>query len=312
MTYPMKTLLSPAFLLAASVWAQQPGAPSVSMEVEWPADAVVATIGGKPVTYGELQAVVRALPPPMAQQAMADRKKFVEQYGLLRRLVELALEQKLDQRSPYKEGIAYNRMQLLYQAVINEKFTQITATPEDAKKFFDSNQDRYTQARVKVIYISFMNEPPPQADPKAKKVLTEAEAKARTEDLLKQIRGGADFVKLVKAHSEDPTSVAKDGEFGTIRRSDKIPEDIKKVIFSLKAGAVGGPVRQPNGFYLFRVEEMSTQTFDEVKDSVQGELKNSRFTEWMEEVRKGVQVKEEIPQYFSPRKFTLPVPAPPK
>ncbi len=308
----MKASLCIAFLFALNLWAQQPGTPSVTMEVELPPDAVVATVGGKPVTYGELQVLLRALAPQMAQQALADRKKLVEQYGLLRRLVELALEQKLDQRSPYMEGIAYNRMQLLYQAVIKEKFAQITIAPEEAQKFYEANKDRYAQARVKVIYISFTNSPPPQTDPAAKKPLTEAEAKAKADDVRARLSSGADFVALVKEHSEDPTSAAKDGDFGTIRRSDKIPEEIQQVIFSLKAGQVSAPVRQPNGLYLFRVEEVSTQTLDEVKKSIQDELRNSRFVAWMEELKKGLQVKEEIPQFFSPKTFALPTPSPPK
>jgi len=308
----MKLLTCAFALCSAWMGAQQTGPPTVTMEAALPPEAVVATINGKPVTYGELQALLTALPPQMAQQALADRRKFVEQYGLLRHLVGLAEQQKLEQRSPYKEGVAYSRMQVLYQAVINEKFSQIVIPPEEVKKFYDANQDRYTQARVRVIYISFMAAPPPQTDPEAKKVLTEAEAKAKAEELLKRIRAGVDFVKLVKEHSEDATSAAKDGEFGVIRRSDKIPEEIKQVIFSLKAGEVGGPVRQPNGFYLFRVEELSTQSLDEVRASIQEELKNSRFVEWMEEQRKAVQVKEELPQFFSPKTFELPLPKPPK
>jgi parvulin-like peptidyl-prolyl isomerase len=308
----MKVSLATAFVLGVGLAAQQPPTPSVTMEEALAPGAVVATVGGKPVTYGELEVLLKAMPQQMANQALADRKSFVQQYALLRHLVQMAEQQKLDQQSPYKEGIAYNRMQLLYQAVVGEKFNQIKIPPEEVEKLYQSNQERYTQARVKVLYISFTNAPPPQGDPAAKKPLNEAEAKAKAEDLLKQIRGGADFVKLVKAHSEDETSAAKDGDFGTIRRSDKIPDEIKQVIFALKAGEVGGPVRQPNGFYLFRVEEVSTQKLDEVRETIQNELRNIRFAEWMEQLKTSLQVKEEIPEFFSPKRYDLPVPKPPK
>ena len=308
----MKAILALVWLLGASLWAQLARAPSVTMEADLAPETVVATVGGNPVTYGELQALLRAMPPEMAQQALADRRSFVEQYALMRRLVELAEQEKLDQKSPYKDGLAYNRMQLLSQAVISERLSQMTGTPEEAKKFYEANQDRFTQARVRVIYISFTAAPPPQTDPAAKKVLNEAEAKAKAEDLLKQLRAGADFAKLVKEHSEDATSADRGGEFGTIRRSDQIPEEIKKVIFSLKTGEVGGPLRQPNGFYLFRVDELSTQSFEEVRDSLQGELRSSRLTEWMDGQKKGLQLKEEVPAFFSPKRFDLPLPKPPK
>jgi parvulin-like peptidyl-prolyl isomerase len=203
-------------------------------------------------------------------------------------------------------------MQLLYEALINERLSQLAVTPEDAKKYYEASQDRFTQARVRVIYLSFVASPPPQTDPAAKKVLTEAAAKAKAEDLLKQLRAGADFVALVKEHSEDATSAAKGGEFGTIRRSDKIPEEIKKVIFALKPGEVGGPVRQPNGFYLFRLDELSTQSLEEVRDTLVKEIRSSRLTEWMEEQKKGLQLKVLAPEFFSPKKFDLAVPPPPK
>ena len=110
---------------------------------------------------------------------------------------------------------------------------------------------------MKVLFVSFRANPAPQTDPKAKKILSEAEAKAKIEKLLGQIRAGADFVKLVKENSDDADSIARDGDFGPpIRRSDdSLPADIKNAIFALKPGKVTDALRVPSGFYLFRLEE---------------------------------------------------------
>ena len=68
--------------------------------------------------------------------------------------------------------------------------------------------------------------------------MTEEQAKAKIEKLLADIRDGADFVKLVKANSDDADSVARNGDFETpIQRTDKWPDDIKNVIFALKLQA---------------------------------------------------------------------------
>ena len=227
-------------------------------------------------------------------------------------MVEQAEKDKLDQRSPYKEAVAYSRMQVLYQAVINEKYQQTAVSLPEQQKFYDANKDRFTQAKVKVLYISFTATPPPQTDPKARKILNEAEAKAKIEGLLKQIRAGADFVKLVKEHSEDATSAAKDGEFGTIRKSDKIPEAIRSVIFSLKAGEVSPPVRQPNGFYLFRVEELTVEPFEQVRQNLYTELKGARFKQWMDAMQKGINLKIENQSFFAPKTMPVTIPPPPK
>src|SRR5205823_1973257 len=120
--------------------------------------------------------------------------------------------------------------------------------------------------------------PAPQTDPKAKKLLSEPEAKAKIEKLLAEIRSGADFVKMVKEHSEDPTSVARDGDFETpIRKSDKLPDEIKSAIFGLKVGQVSEAVRAPSGFHLFRMEELGMQPYEQVNDDIFIELRQTRF-----------------------------------
>jgi len=308
----MKTWFLLPCCFAASLWAQSVAPPTVTMTVDLPPETVVASVDGNKITMGDLQAVLKTLPQQAQQQALQDPRKFVEQYAMLRRLYELAEKDKLDQRTPYKEALAYSRMQVLYQAEINEKYNAIPVTPEEQQKFYEANKDRYTQANVKVIYLPFSATPPPPSDPKAKKVLNEAEAKAKVEGLLKQIRAGADFVKLVKEHSEDPTSAAKDGDFGTIRKSDRIPDSIKSAIFSLKPGEVSAPVRQPNGFYLFRVEQLTEEPYDKVKDSIHMELKNQRLMEWMNSLQKGINIKVENETFFTPKTVPLRLPPPDK
>ncbi len=258
-----------------------------------PPDRVVATIDGDKVTAGDLQAILRTMPPQVQQQALSNRRQFLEQYGVMKRLSAEAEKAKLDQQSPWKESLQNMRMQVLLQAEINQKIAEIQVPVEEQRKSYEANKERFLQAKVKAIYIPFSTEPVSQADKKGEKVLTEEEAKARAESLLKQIRGGADFVKLVKENSKDPVSAAKDGDFGTIKKADQIPDAIKTAVFAAKAGEVTEPVRQPSGYYLFRVEEAGPQPFEQVQDNVANEIKNSRFQEWLNSVQKSVDIKEE-------------------
>jgi peptidyl-prolyl cis-trans isomerase C len=266
---------------------------SVQSILVMPPGQVVATIDGSKVTAGDLQTVLRAYPPQAQQAALKDRRQFLEQYGVMRRLYAEAQKARLDQQSPWKEQLDYIRMQMLTQARISEKFNEMQVPSEEVKKSYEANQDRFMQARVKAIYIPFSSAPVSQADGKGKKILTEEEAKAKAQDLLKQIRGGADFVKLVKENSGDPTSVAKDGDFGTFKKSDQISGAVKSAIFAAKAGEVTEPVRQPNGFYLFRVEELGPQPFAEAQVTITNELKDVQFRAWLNSVQKSVDIKEE-------------------
>ena len=83
--------------------------------------------------------------------------------------------------------------------------------------------------------------PQPSSDPKAKKSLTEAEAKAKIADLRKKLLSGADFGQVARENSDDKESAAKDGDFPPIKRSSSYPEDIKNAVFALKPGEISAP-----------------------------------------------------------------------
>ncbi len=283
---------------------QAPQAPKRTMEVTVPAqnvlpisalppDTVIATANGEKVTAGQLQAVLQSLPPQMQQQAQSNRKAFVEQYVLLKLLTEQAKKARLDEQSPWKQAIDYGIMRVLSQAAMSKKVDEFIITNDEIKQAYDGNKDKYVQAKVKAIYVPFTTAPVSQADANGKKMLTEAEAKAKAEDLMKQAKAGADFVKLVKENSGDPNTVAKDGDYGFIKKTDQIPNDLKSAIFTAKAGDIAGPVRQPNGFYVFRIEELGAQPFDQVSLSIMNEIKTRRFQEWMSGLQKTIDVKLE-------------------
>ncbi len=50
------------------------------------------------------------MPAQMQQNALRDRKAFVQQFALMQRLSEMAEQAKLDQQSPTRESLAFNRM----------------------------------------------------------------------------------------------------------------------------------------------------------------------------------------------------------
>jgi peptidyl-prolyl cis-trans isomerase C len=267
-------------IAAAAAWAQpaQPGA-----------DTVIATLeDGAKVTYGQMQIFLSTLPPETQQAAMRDRKTFVSQYALMRKLSRMAEQNGLHEASPTREMIEFQRMQALTTAQVNSAMDQIRVPAADIEKYYQDNKDRYTQARVKAIYVSFVGNPALAGG--EGKALTESQARIKVEKLLKEIRGGADFVKLAKVHSEDRTSAEKDGDFGVIRRGDSLPDAVRTAIFALKQGEVSEPVRQPNGYYLFRADQVTSQPFDQVRDDIFNHLKQERFRQWMEEMQASIKV----------------------
>jgi parvulin-like peptidyl-prolyl isomerase len=174
---------------------------------------------------------------------------------------------------------------ILSQLKLNAVLNSTAPSNEEVAKFYEANKDRYKQIRVKAIYVSFGGEAPA-----GKKALTETEAKDKASKLLAQIRAGADFVKLVKENSDDETSRDKDGDFATLRTKDNIPDAIREAVFKLKQGETAEPVRQPNGFYLLRADEVSYVALDQVRNEVVSELRQQRYAKWLADTNDSVKV----------------------
>ncbi|MGA2593951.1 MAG: peptidylprolyl isomerase [Bryobacteraceae bacterium] len=298
----MRVFLFSTFLFTAAAWAQSAApqnAPPAKPPVLSP-DTVVATFGnGQKLTVGELKNFISAMPPQMQQSALRDRKGFVQQFALMHRLAEMAEQAKLDQSSPTKESLAFSRMYLLMNAQIHEAMNGFQASSADMDAYYKKNQDRFSQVKVKAIYISFSADPSKETGADGEKRRTEAEAQAKIEKLHAQIAAGADFVKLVKENSEDQTSAAKDGDFGTIRRTDNLPDAIRNTIFALKTGETSWPVKQPHGFYLFHADEVTAQPLSEVQEQILNELKQAQFNEWMEQIKTSLNLKYENETFFA-------------
>jgi peptidyl-prolyl cis-trans isomerase C len=275
-----------------------------------PDETVVAIFGdGTKFTMGEFKRIYEALPATNQQMAMRNREQWLHQWELLRKLTKMAEEEKLDQESPYKETLIYQRMNVLATGEINAAINRVVIEPGDIVKYYDSNKQKYTQVRVKAIYISFNDEAAGSSASKGKKPLTEAEAKAKALKLLAAIKGGADFVKLVKENSDDETSRDKDGEFATLRSSDNIPDAFRTAIFAMKKGDVSEPLKQPNGFYILRAEEVTVRPLSEVRDDIYNELKTTRSDEWLRGMDRDAKVQIVNPAFISGAPAPAPAPA---
>jgi peptidyl-prolyl cis-trans isomerase C len=285
----------------------KPAAPANLMTL--PASTLVATIDGQKILAGDLQAVLRAFDPQQQKVRLADLRTFLDQFALMMRLSGMAEKAGLDKKTPLKEQMAYNRLVALAQAQLNEAQNGVFVSPEEARKFYDDNPDLYTQARIKLIYIPFSPNASAPRDPAAKAVLSESEAKAKAEKLYADLQTGADFVKMVKENSGDPTSVAKDGDYTPIRKSDQIPAEIKNAVFALKPSEVARPIRQPNGFYIIRLEGIDKESYASVEKKLTGELADARIRDWVQNTQKSIQINIEYPALFAPAPLPTPVPA---
>lgn len=272
-----------------------------------PPDAVVCEVDGKKYTAAEVSALMADFPPQMQLAIKSDPKKALSYILTLHYLAGEAEKAKLDQQSPLKETLDYQRLNTMAQAQVNQvRNFQFNPTPAETEKYYKENPDRYQEAKIKVIYVAFSANPAATSDLKAKKALSEAEAKAKIEGLRKQLASGADFSKLAQENSDDKESASKGGEFPALKRTSPYPDAIKNAVFALKPGQVSEPLRQPNGFYLIRLEELKTQPYAEVSTQIYEDMKQKAFTAFMEKLQKRYEVKVENPAYFAATAAAVP------
>ena len=76
------------------------------------------------------------------------------------------------------------------------------------------------------------------------------------------------------------------------------PDAIKTAVFALKPGELSEPVRQPNGFYLFRAEEVTYRPLSQARDEIFNALKQQHYSEWLEQTNKNTKVVYNSPAFL--------------
>jgi peptidyl-prolyl cis-trans isomerase C len=277
---------------------QAPQAPAAAAAPIAP-DTVVLESNGKKYTAAEIDKLIATLPPQVQQNARM-QPTVLGQLFVYQQLAADAEKDGIDKLEPWKSALDFQRLQILANAQLTTHSNTIQVTSEEQEAYYKKNADKYRQAKVRVIYISF-NPSPDKTGAEASKLPTEAAAKTKIEDLRKQILAGGDFGKFARENSDDKTSASKDGDFGIIKRGSNYPDAVKNAVFALQAGQVSEPVRQPNGFYLIRVDEFNTEPFNDVSMQIFQEIKQQRFNEWVSSIQAQYKVKVENPAYFTPR-----------
>jgi len=153
----------------------------------------------------------------------------------------------------------------------------VNPTDGDLQRVYNQNQDQYrTKERVKVRHILVMTTGKPPAD--------EPKLKAKAEDLLKQVRAGADFAKLAKENSEDPGSKDQGGEY-TIQHDGQMVKEFEDAAFRLKPGQ-SDLIKTSYGYHVFQVmehQDAGLRSFAEVKGELASEWKKQRVNDLMQQ-----------------------------
>ncbi len=236
------------------------------------------------------------------QQLLLEKAKDLNISGdteLIKQLDQMRKDMKLDsmealEKEAEKQGISWEdfkqtqRNQIVTRKVIGEEVGgHLSITKEETEKFYEEHKAEMAQPeyiRLSEILVSpktppaITPAPDPNAagstsaqpeDPAAKQAadaaaLAAAEAKAN--DLLKQIRAGANFEDIAKKYSDGP-SAPDGGALGTFERG-KLAKQIEDVTFALKAGEVTNVIQTKQGYVILKVADHQQAGIPPLKDAM--------------------------------------------
>ena len=143
----------------------------------------------------------------------------------------------------------------------------INVTDEQLRAAYSGAQDNFRMPeRAHARHILLKTEGKSDAEKKA--------LKAKAEDLIKQLKNGADFADLAKKNSDDG-SKDQGGDLGWFVRNQMVPE-FDSVAFTLKPKEISGVVTSQFGYHIIQVLEKDPaklKPFEEVKDELAKEVR---------------------------------------
>ena len=165
-----------------------------------------------------------------------------------------------------------------YVIIDNAKVAaSVPVSQADLQAYYNQHQDDYRIPETVTVRHILIKTPTPDANGKVDQKGVDA-AKAKAEDVQKQLKSGADFGDLAKKYSDDPGSAQEGGLLPPITRGRTVPE-FEQAAFNTPKGQTTDIIRTSYGFHIIRVEDKQTarmKPLDEVKVQIEPAVKQQK------------------------------------
>lgn len=269
-------------------------------------DPIVIAAGDVAIRQSEFEQALQTLPEQYQQYAMgAGKRQFAEDYLRMKMLAAEGMKSGLDKSADVVAQLNLMRENLVANAQLKKIEEGIKVSDDDLKKAYDANKNQYEQVKARHILVAFKGSPAAQA---GKTELTDEQAKAKAEDLRKQITAGASFEELAKKESDDVGSGAQGGDLGEFSRGQMVPE-FEKAAFEAKVGDVTPVVRTQFGYHIIKVDSHGSTPFEEVKANLERTERQKLLQAELEKMKSTAKATFNE-TYFAPPAPPTPAPAP--
>jgi len=153
----------------------------------------------------------------------------------------------------------------------------LPVTQADLQAFYNQHQDEFRIPETVTVRHILIKTPTPGPDGKVDPKGVEA-AKAKAEDVQKQLKAGASFDELAKKYSDDPGSAQNGGLLPPLTKGRTVPE-FEQAAFTTPKGQTTDIIRTSYGFHIIHVEDKQTarvKPLDEVKPQIEPAIKQQK------------------------------------
>ncbi|HTC92737.1 MAG TPA: peptidyl-prolyl cis-trans isomerase [Terriglobales bacterium] len=215
-------------------------------------------------------------PDEIRQEALKQQTKVKLQYAVINaddiskaiNPTESEIKAYYDQHKAQYDTPLPEKRKARYVVIDQSKLqNQMKVTPDELQRYYSEHQEEFrVPEQVKASHI--LIKVPEGADPKV-----DAAARAKAEDILKQLQAGANFEELAKKNSDDPGSGSQGGSLGWFGRGQMVPP-FEQAAFSLPVGQISGIVKTIFGYHIIRIDDKHAagiKTLQEVRAQIEPE-----------------------------------------
>lgn len=251
---------------------------------------VVMRVNGDPITEGEFEAFLSAVP----EQQRAVFSGPAGKRELANELVRMkALEQEAKRRGLDKDPELRTQLNLLTTQLVATKALQ-AIVEERSEKQIQSLYEKEKGSSLSLRHIVVAYEGG-MVSPRQGKALSADEAMRKAGALADRIRAGASFAEVARTESDDAESGRRGGSLGPLR-AEQLPPEIAAVVTKLKPGEVSAPVKTQFGIHVFSVGQ---PTLEDMRPMLQQRVQNEIAQEEVKKLQTAAKVDLD-PQFFPP------------
>lgn len=243
--------------------------PAAAAEKAAEADVVVARVNGKEIRRSEVLREMETMGPQAQQMPIQLIYPQLLQRMIITKLVAAkGYEQKLQNDHEVKERLKDAEAQ-----IVADMYVRRAVKP------------KVTEEKIKARYNELVAKFKPEDEVRARHILVPTEAEAN--EIIKQIKEGADFAKIASEKSKDSGSSKQGGDLGYFTR-DVMVKPFAEAAFAMKTGEISEkPVKTDFGYHIIKLEDRrksSPPPLSEVKEHITNQVGQEMVNQLVKEI----------------------------